>query len=89
MSKSYREKMLFNQKQTKLNIGNQIEIEKSTNKIDIVEDKFSNLKKIQSAFLHCFYQSNQTDVYFKKLIKLKLEPKINKQVGHLQHKIFE
>ena len=39
----------------------------ATNKIDSVEDKFSNLKKIQSAFLHCFYQSNQTDVYFKKL----------------------
>ena len=37
MSKSYREKMLFNQKQTKLNIGNQIEIEKSANKIDVVK----------------------------------------------------
>ena len=35
------------------------------NKLD---NRFSNLKKIQNVFLNCFFESNQTEILFEKLI---------------------
>ena len=37
------------------------------NKINSIDSRFENLKNIQNAFLHCFYKSKKTDIFFKKL----------------------
>ena len=37
------------------------------NKIDLTDSRFTNLKNIQKAFLHCFKKSEETDFLFKKL----------------------
>ena len=37
------------------------------NKINLIDPRFENLKDIQNAFLHCFYESKKTDIIFKKL----------------------
>ena len=45
-----------------------LDFKQAEQKINLIEDKFSNLKRIQNAFLHCFYSSDKTDFHFKKLI---------------------
>ena len=44
-----------------------INLDHAQTKIDLIDSRFENLKKIQGAFLHCYYQSDQTDIFFKKL----------------------
>ena len=44
-----------------------ISYDQAKTKIDLIDNRFENLQKIQSAFLHCYYQSNKTDIFFKKL----------------------
>ena len=39
--------------------------------IDLINPRFSNLKKIQNIFLHCFYQSEETELLFKNLVSIK------------------
>jgi len=44
-----------------------ISFDQAKTKVDLIDNRFENLKKIQSAFLHCYYQSDKTDIFFKKL----------------------
>ena len=39
----------------------------SSNALNLMPKEFDNLKKIQNAFLHCYYESNETDKFFKQL----------------------
>lgn len=39
----------------------------SSKALNLMPKEFDNLKKIQNAFLHCFYQSKETDKIFKQL----------------------
>tara|TARA_B100000963_G_scaffold220781_1_gene192407 strand:- start:4024 stop:5724 length:1701 start_codon:yes stop_codon:yes gene_type:complete len=43
-------------------------LENSKLKLDQLDSRFINLKKIQNAFLHCFYNSQSTDFHFESLI---------------------
>ena len=43
------------------------EFEKAKLNLSELDDRFENLKKIQNAFLHCFYNSDSTDLLFNKL----------------------
>ncbi len=36
-------------------------------KINLIDKKFENLKKIQNAFLHCYYESDQTEFFYNKI----------------------
>ncbi len=36
-------------------------------KINLIDEKFKNLKNIQNAFLHCFFKSKNTDFFFQQL----------------------
>ena len=49
------------------NLRNQ-NLEKSKLNLNQLDGRFTNLKKIQNAFLHCFYNSPRTDQLFKNLI---------------------
>ncbi len=44
-----------------------LDLNSAQNRIESIDQKFSNLKKIQSAFLHCFYKSEDTEILFEKL----------------------
>ncbi len=44
-----------------------LSLEKAEKKIDAINPRFKNLKKIQKAFLHCYYASPNTDLFFQKL----------------------
>ena len=44
-----------------------LDIAKAQNKIDNINSRFQNLKDIQNIFLHCFYNSEKTELYFQKL----------------------
>ncbi|MDB3858060.1 tetratricopeptide repeat protein [Pelagibacteraceae bacterium] len=44
-----------------------LDIAKAQNKIDNINSRFQNLKDIQNVFLHCFYNSEKTELYFQKL----------------------
>ena len=46
---------------------NNLDFNSSQNKIKSIDKKFENLKKIQNAFLHCFYKSKKTEFFFKEL----------------------
>ena len=37
-------------------------------KINLTEPVFENLKRIQNVFLHCYFENENTDVFFKRLI---------------------
>ena len=37
-------------------------------RINSIDSKFENLKKIQNTFLHCYYKSPKTDFFFKQLV---------------------
>ena len=41
----------------------------SEKKINSIDEKFKNLKIIQNAFLHCFYDSEKTELYFNEISK--------------------
>ena len=43
------------------------------NKINKIESRFTNLKNIQNVFLHCFYNSQKTELFFEKLILKKTD----------------
>ena len=44
-----------------------LSLEKAEKKIDAINPRFKNLKKIQKAFLHCYYASPNTDLFFQRL----------------------
>ena len=46
---------------------NQLDLNEAQNKINSIDSRFENLKNIQNVFLHCFYNSEKTDFFFKKL----------------------
>ncbi len=46
---------------------NKLDLNKAQKKIDLIDDRFKNLKDIQNVFLHCFYNSQKTDIFFKKI----------------------
>jgi tetratricopeptide (TPR) repeat protein len=47
---------------------NKLDLGTAEKKIDLIDPRFKNLKKIQNVFLHCFYKSEKTDSFFKELI---------------------
>ena len=51
------------------------------NNIEVMSTKFENLKEIQKVFLHCYYQSQKTELLFKKLIS-------NKKVDFSRYNYF-
>ena len=44
-----------------------LDLNNAQNKINKIDSKFANLKNIQNVFLHCFYNSQKTELYFEKL----------------------
>ena len=44
-----------------------LDLNNAQNKINKIDSKFANLKNIQNVFLHCFYKSQKTELYFEKL----------------------
>ena len=48
-----------------------LQLTSAQKKIDLINPRFSNLKKIQNIFLHCFYQSEETELLFKNLVSIK------------------
>ena len=44
-----------------------LNITKAQNKINNINSRFQNLKDVQNVFLHCFYNSQKTELYFQKL----------------------
>ena len=49
----------------------ELDLNSAQNKINKVDSRFANLKSIQNVFLHCFYNSPKTEIYFEKLISNK------------------
>ena len=47
---------------------NNLDLKDAQNKINSIDSRFENLKKIQNAFLHCHYKSQKTDLLFEELI---------------------
>ena len=46
---------------------NKIEIDKATINLNQLDNRFGNLKKIQSVFLNCYYRSENTNLFFENL----------------------
>ncbi len=46
---------------------NKIEIDEATINLNQLDNRFENLKKIQSAFLNCYYRSENTNLFFENL----------------------
>ncbi len=44
-----------------------IDLAKAKMKLESMDPKFTNLTNIQNVFLHCYYQNNNTEMYFQKL----------------------
>ena len=44
-----------------------LEFNDAKNKIESIDSKFENLKNIQNVFLHCFYNTKDTELFFEKL----------------------
>ena len=44
-----------------------IKIDKATINLNQLDNRFENLKKIQSAFLNCYYRSENTNLFFENL----------------------
>ena len=44
-----------------------INFKEAKNEIDKIDQRFSSLKKIQNTFLHCFYDSEKTEDFYKNL----------------------
>ena len=45
----------------------EIDLTSAQKKINTMDSRFENLKRIQGVFLHCFYNSPKTEYYFKQL----------------------
>ena len=58
-----------------------LDIAKAQNKIDNINSRFKNLKDIQNVFLHCFYNSEKTELYFQTLTS-------NEQVDFSRYNYF-
>ena len=50
-------------------------------KIQEIDSKFDNLKKIQNVFLHCYYQSKKTEYFFERLT-------VNKDIDFSRYNYF-
>ena len=50
-------------------------------KIQEIDSKFDNLKKIQNVFLHCFYQSKKTEYFYERLT-------LNKDIDFSRYNYF-
>jgi len=48
-----------------------LDLNSSQNKINTIDSKFENLKNIQNVFLHCFYKSKKTELFFENLVSNK------------------
>ena len=46
---------------------NDLDFQSAQNKIEATDPKFESLKNIQNVFLHCFYKSEKTDIFYKEL----------------------
>jgi tetratricopeptide (TPR) repeat protein len=44
-----------------------LDLNSAQNKINAMDSKFENLKNIQNVFLHCFYKSEKTELFFENL----------------------
>ncbi len=47
---------------------NEMDIKRAEKELDLIDPRFENLKTIQKAFLHCYFESEKTEFYFKKLL---------------------
>ncbi len=59
----------------------QLDLKNAEDKINLIDSRFENLKKIQTVFLHCFYKSKKTDIVFKNLIS-------NTEIDFSRYKYF-
>ena len=59
----------------------QLDLKNAEDKINLIDSRFENLKKIQNVFLHCFYKSKKTDIVFKNLIS-------NTEIDFSRYKYF-
>tara|TARA_A100001015_G_scaffold247694_1_gene284671 strand:+ start:746 stop:2440 length:1695 start_codon:yes stop_codon:yes gene_type:complete len=44
-----------------------LDLNTAENRINSIDSRFDNLKNIQNVFLHCFYKSQKTEFFFRKL----------------------
>ena len=47
---------------------NNLNLNSAKNTINTINPRFENLRNIQNVFLHCFYKSQETELFFKNLI---------------------
>ena len=45
------------------------DLDKAKKALDNLDNRFENLKKIQTAFLHCYFGTDETDMLFNQLVK--------------------
>ncbi|MBD1172441.1 tetratricopeptide repeat protein [Pelagibacterales bacterium SAG-MED05] len=45
-----------------------LDLDSAENKINGTDTRFENLKNIQNVFLHCFYKSKKTELFFEELV---------------------
>ncbi len=60
---------------------NDLDLNSAQNKIEKTDPSFENLKNIQNAFLHCFYKSEKTEFFFRKLTS-------NKEIDFSRYNYF-
>ena len=60
---------------------NKLDLNDAQKKIDSIDDRFKNLRDIQNVFLHCFYNSQKTDFFFKKITS-------NKKINFSRYNYF-
>jgi len=48
-----------------------LDLNSAQNRIHTINSKFENLKNIQNVFLHCFYKSEKTELFFEDLVSNK------------------
>ena len=48
-----------------------LDLNSAQDKIQAIDSKFENLKNIQNVFLHCFYKSEKTELFFENLVSNK------------------
>ncbi len=58
-----------------------LDLNRAQNKINAIDSRFENLKNIQNVFLHCFYNSQKTEFFFKDLT-------LNKKIDFSRYNYF-